>query len=101
VLHPKDADPVATARLSFRGLERYLAGDQAEVVFVDGAVVPVSLKMDTSEVQPTAKIEWPGQFVFPPEGTVARLRFNKLNGSLVRSLKSRFDALTPLISQRK
>lgn len=91
---------LAQARLSQRGLSRYLAGDQAEVVFANGAVIPVTLAIDTSKAQPTATILWPDGTRVSADGTIARLRFNKLNGRLARSVKSRLTDYASLITQR-
>ena len=99
-LLPQDSTPVAYAQLSQRGLERYLAGDQAEVVFASGRVVPVALRMDTSKAQPRATIVWPHGVSVPSGGTIARLRFNKLNGRMARSVKSRLSELVALIPER-
>ena len=100
MLFSDQSEPLAQARLSQRGLTRYLAGDQAEVVFVTGAVIPVTLAIDTSKAQPTATILWPEGTRVPADGTIARLRFNKLNGRLARSVKSRLTGYASLITQR-
>lgn len=91
-----DTAPIAQTRLSQRGLTRHLAGDQAEVVFTDGRVMPVALGIDLSKAQPIATVRWPDAATFPDQGQIAQLRFNKLNGRMAQSLKSRLSEILPV-----
>lgn len=93
-LTPANAVPLAQARLSQKGLARFLAGDQAEVVFANGGVLPVALQMDTSQPTPTATVLWPAGASLPDEGSVARLRFNKLEGRAARALKAQLTSIS-------
>ncbi|WP_370229299.1 hypothetical protein [Cognatishimia sp.] len=79
----------AQLRLSQRGLSRYLAGDQAEVVLADGRIVPVDLRIETPDAQTTATVIWPQDTQAPDPDSIALLRFNKLNGRFVRTLSAR------------
>lgn len=79
-----DAELVAQTQISFEGASRYLSGNLAELEFVDGSVIPVTLRLIQSSNSATnqtfvpVEIQFEGaEFEELAAGKTARLRFKR------------------------